>query len=380
MNNKRLKVATVIGTRPEIIRLSRVLVRLDQTCEHVLIHTGQNYDYELNQIFFDDLGIRKPDYFLDSAKDSHSAAQTIGNLIGAVDAVLEKIEPDAMLVLGDTNSCLSVIPAKRRKIPVFHMEAGNRCFDERVPEEINRRIVDHTADINMPYSSIAREYLLREGLSPDTIIKTGSPLFEVLSFYRPKIDKSDVMARLKLKPRAFFLISCHREENVDNLVLFKQFIEALNGLAQKFDQPIVLSAHPRTQKRIAESGLTLDSRVMALKPLGFFDYVQLQLNARVVLSDSGSISEEASILNIPALNIRETHERPEAMEETTVIMTGLNLDRIYQTIALLDQGGAAGQGNLCNVADYQMPNVSEKVIRILHSYTDYVNRTIWKKY
>jgi UDP-N-acetylglucosamine 2-epimerase len=377
---KRLKVATVIGTRPEIIRLSRVLARLDQTCEHVLIHTGQNYDYELNQIFFDDLGIRKPDYFLDSAKDSHSAAQTIGNLIGAVDAVLEKIEPDAMLVLGDTNSCLSVIPAKRRKIPVFHMEAGNRCFDERVPEEINRRIVDHTADINMPYSSIAREYLLREGLSPDTIIKTGSPLFEVLSFYRPKIDNSDVMARLKLKPREFFLISCHREENLDNPLLFKQFLEVLNGLAQKFDQPIVLSSHPRTQMRITKSGMNLDSRVVTLKPLGFFDYVKLQLNARVVLSDSGSISEEASILNIPALNIREAHERPEAMEEAAVIMTGLNLDRIYQTIALLDQGNAAGQRHSCTVVDYQMQNVSEKVIRILYSYTDYVNRTVWKKY
>jgi UDP-N-acetylglucosamine 2-epimerase (non-hydrolysing) len=301
-------------------------------------------------------------------------------LIGSVDAVLEKIVPDALLVLGDTNSCLSVIPAKRRKIPVFHMEAGNRCFDERVPEEINRRIVDHTSDINMPYSSIAREYLLREGLSPDTIIKTGSPLFEVLSFYRPKIDDSDVMARLKLQPREYFLVSCHREENVDNPVLFKQFIEVLNGLAQKFDQPIVLSTHPRTQNRITESGLTLDSRVMALKPLGFFDYVQLQLNARVVLSDSGSISEEASILNIPALNIREAHERPEAMEEAAVMMTGLNLDRIYQAITLLDQGGAAEKGNLCNVADYQMPNVSEKVVRILHSYTDYVNRTVWKKY
>jgi len=380
MNNKRLKVATIVGTRPEIIRLSRVLARLDQTCEHVLIHTGQNYDYELNQIFFDDLGIRKPDYFLDSAKGANSAAQTIGNLIGSVDAALEKIGPDALLVLGDTNSCLSVIPAKRRKIPVFHMEAGNRCFDERVPEEINRRIVDHTSDINMPYSSIAREYLLREGLSPDTIIKTGSPLFEVLSFYRSKIDNSDVMMRLKLKPRAYFLISCHREENVDNPVLFKQFIEVLNGLAQKFDQPIVLSTHPRTQKRITESGLALDSRVMAVKPLGFFDYVQLQLNARVVLSDSGSISEEASILNIPALNIREAHERPEAMEETAVMMTGLNLDRIYQAITLLDQGGAAEKGNLCNVADYQMPNVSEKVVRILHSYIDYVNRTVWKKY
>jgi UDP-N-acetyl-L-fucosamine synthase len=380
MKNKRLKVATVIGTRPEIIRLSRVLARLDQACEHVLIHTGQNYDYELNQIFFDDLGIRKPDYFLDSAKGSNSAAQTIGNLIGSVDEVLEKIAPDALLVLGDTNSCLSVIPAKRRKIPVFHMEAGNRCFDERVPEEINRRIVDHTADINMPYSSIAREYLLREGLSPDSVIKTGSPLFEVLSFYRPKIDLSDVLARLKLKPREYFLVSCHREENVDNPKLFKQFIEVLNDLAQKFDQPIILSAHPRTQKRITESGLTLDPRVVTLKPLGFFDYVQLQLHARVVLSDSGSISEEASILNIPALNIREAHERPEAMEEVPVMMVGLNPERILQAIALLEQEGGSGQNSLRIVADYQMQNVSEKVVRILHSYTDYVNRMVWKKY
>ena len=380
MKNKRLKVATVIGTRPEIIRLSRVLARLDQACEHVLIHTGQNYDYELNQIFFDDLGIRKPDFFLDSAKGSNSAAQTIGNLIGSVDKVLENIDPDALLVLGDTNSCLSVIPAKRRKIPVFHMEAGNRCFDERVPEEINRRIVDHTADINMPYSSIARDYLLREGLSPDSVIKTGSPLFEVLSFYRPKIDISEVLARLKLKPREYFLVSCHREENIDNPLLFKQFIEMLNGLAKKFDQPIILPAHPRTQKRITESGLALDPWVMTLKPLGFFDYVKLQLHARVVLSDSGSISEEVSILNIPALNIREAQERPEVMEEAPVMMVGLNLDRIYQAIALLEQDDGAGQNSLRFVSDYQMPNVSEKVVRILHSYTDYVNRTVWKKY
>ena len=380
MKNKRLKVATVIGTRPEIIRLSRVLARLDQTCEHVLIHTGQNYDYELNQIFFDDLGLRKPDYFLGSTKGSNSAAQTIGNLIGSVDEVLDQVKPDALLVLGDTNSCLSVIPAKRRKIPVFHMEAGNRCFDERVPEEINRRIVDHTADINMPYSSIAREHLLREGLSPDSIIKTGSPLFEVLSFYRSKIDASDVITRLKLKSKEYFLVSAHREENIDNPKLFKQFIEVLNGLAEKFGQPIILSTHPRTQKRIAESGLGLDTRVRALKPLGFFDYVNLQLNARVVLSDSGSISEEASILSIPALNIREAHERPEAMEETPVMMAGLNIERINQAIELLEQDSGCGQKDLRIVPDYQMPNVSEKVVRILHSYTDYVNRTVWKKY
>jgi UDP-N-acetyl-L-fucosamine synthase len=380
MTNKRLKVATVIGTRPEIIRLSRVLSRLDQACEHILIHTGQNYDYELNQIFFDDLGIRKPDYFLDSAKGSNSAAQTIGNLISSVDQVLEKVEPDALLVLGDTNSCLSVIPAKKRKIPVFHMEAGNRCFDERVPEEINRRIVDHTADINMPYSSIAREYLLREGLSPDSVIKTGSPLFEVLSFYRSKIELSDVLKRLKLQFKEYFLVSCHREENVDNPKLFKQFVEALNGLAQRFDQSIILSTHPRTQKRITASGLTLDPRVMALKPLGFFDYIKLQLNARVVLSDSGSISEEASILGMPALNIRETHERPEAMEEAPVMMVGLNINRIYQAIAILEQEDGSGQKGIQIVEDYKIPNVSEKVVRILHSYTDYVNRKVWKKY
>jgi UDP-N-acetylglucosamine 2-epimerase (non-hydrolysing) len=377
---KKLKVATVIGTRPEIIRLSRVLARLDQTCEHVLIHTGQNYDYELNQIFFDDLGLRKPDYFLDSTKGSNSAAQTIGNLIGAVDGVLDQVRPDALLVLGDTNSCLSVIPAKRRKIPVFHMEAGNRCFDERVPEEINRRIVDHTADINMPYSSIAREYLLREGLPPDSVIKTGSPLYEVLSFYRPKIDVSNVITRLQLKPKEYFLVSAHREENIDNPKLFQQFTEMLNGLANSFDHPIILSAHPRTQKRITESGLSLDPRVSILKPLGFFDYVKLQLNARVVLSDSGSISEEASILNIPTLNIREAHERPEAMEEAPVMMVGLNPERIYQAIELLEQDGGSGQKDLRIVSDYQMPNVSEKVVRILHSYTDYVNRTVWKKY
>ena len=380
MKNKRLKVATVIGTRPEIIRLSRVLACLDQTCEHILIHTGQNYDYELNQIFFDDLGIRKPDYFLDSAKDSSSPAQTIGNLIGSVDAVLENVQPDALLVLGDTNSCLSVIPAKRRKIPVFHMEAGNRCFDERVPEEINRRIVDHTADINMPYSTIAREYLLREGLSPDSVIKTGSPLFEVLTFYRPKIDASDVIERLKLETANYFLVSAHREENIDNPKLFEQFVEMLNGLAQRFDQPIIVSAHPRTQKRINESNLTLDRRISLLKPLGFFDYVKLQLNARVVLSDSGSISEESSILSIPALNIREAHERPEAMEEASVMMVGMNLERIHQAINLLEQDGGVHQSQLRLVTDYQMPNVSQKVARILHSYTDYVNRTVWKKY
>jgi UDP-N-acetyl-L-fucosamine synthase len=380
MKNKRLKVVTVIGTRPEIIRLSRVLACLDKTCDHSLIHTGQNYDYELNQIFFDDLGIRKPDYFLDSAKNSSSPAQTIGNLIGSVDSVLEKVQPDALLVLGDTNSCLSVIPAKRRKIPVFHMEAGNRCFDQRVPEEINRRIVDHTADINMPYSAIAREYLLSEGLPSDLIIKTGSPLFEVLSFYRPKIDSSNVIERLELKAKNYFLISAHREENIDNPKLFEQFILMLNALVQKFDQPVILSAHPRTKKRISESGVTLDPKICILKPLGFFDYVKLQLGARLVLSDSGSISEESSILGMPALNIREAHERPEAMEEASVMMVGMNLERIYQAIDLLEQDDGIGQNQPRLVEDYRMPNVSQKVVRILHSYTDYINRSVWKKY
>jgi UDP-N-acetylglucosamine 2-epimerase len=380
MKNKQLKVATVIGTRPEIIRLSRILAYLEKTCDHSLIHTGQNYDYELNQIFFDDLGIRKPDYFLDSSKDSSSPAQTIGNLIGSVDAVLEEVRPDALLVLGDTNSCLSVIPAKRRKIPIFHMEAGNRCFDDRVPEEVNRRIVDHTADINMPYSSIAREYLLREGLPPASIIKTGSPLFEVLTFYRSKINTSDVIERLKLKTRSFFLISAHREENIDNPKLFKQFNEILNGLAQNYNQTIIVSTHPRTQKKINESKLSLDSRIRILKPLGFFDYVNLQLNARAVLSDSGSISEESSILGFPALNIREVHERPEAMEEASVMMVGMNFERICQAIDLLEQDENFYQNRMNFVADYQILNVSQKVVRILHSYTDYVNRTVWKKY
>jgi UDP-N-acetylglucosamine 2-epimerase (non-hydrolysing) len=374
MNNKRLKVATVVGTRPEIIRLSRILARLDQTCEHVLIHTGQNYDYELNQIFFDDLGIRKPDYFLDSAKGANSAAQTIGNLIGSVDAVLEKIAPDALLVLGDTNSCLSVIPAKRRKIPVFHMEAGNRCFDERVPEEINRRIVDHTSDINMPYSSIAREYLLREGLSPDTIIKTGSPLFEVLSFYRSKIDNSDVMARLKLQPKAYFLISCHREENVDNPENLIKLYEVLNGLAEKFHKPVIVSTHPRTRKRMDALSLPAHPLIHFLKPFSFLDFIKLQIKARCVLSDSGTITEESSILNFPALNLREVHERPEGFEEASVIFTGLDLNRVLQGLEILISQPRGDARLLRLVNDYSPENVSDKVLRIIQSYTDFVNR------
>jgi len=380
MSKKLLKVATVIGTRPEIIRLSRVISLLDQTCEHTLIHTGQNYDYELNQIFFDELEIRKPNFFLESAKASSGVAQTIGNIIQSVDLVFEKIQPDALLVLGDTNSAFSVLPAKKRKIPIFHMEAGNRCFDDRVPEETNRRIVDHVADINMPYTSIARDYLLRENVPPDRIIKTGSPLFEVLNFYMPKIKESNVLERLGLTTREFFLVSAHREENIENPMLFERFINILNSLAQKYSQPIILSAHPRTKKRFENSPVILDPRIRILNPLGFFEYVNLQLNARVVLSDSGSISEESSIIGFPALNIRETHERPEAMEEGSVIMTGMNFERISQSIHLLEFESGFRQQQLKNVSDYQAHNVSEKVVRILHSYTDYVNRTIWKKY
>ena len=320
---RRLKVVTVVGTRPEIIRLSRVIPLLDRYCDHVLVHTGQNYDYELNQIFFDDLGIRKPDHFLGTAGDS--LAKTIGNIIAAADDVLAQRQPEAMLVLGDTNSCLAVLPAKRRKIPIFHMEAGNRCFDQRVPEEINRRIVDHTADVNLTYSTIAREYLLREGLAPDLVIKTGSPMLEVLTHYRPKIDASDVLARLDLKSRELFLVSAHREENIESPRTFSKLVDVLNAVAEDHGMPVVVSTHPRTQKRITEAGVSFHPLVTLLKPLGFFDYVKLQLSARAVLSDSGTISEEASILNFPALNLREAHERPEGMEEAVVMMVGLEV-------------------------------------------------------
>ena len=380
MKNKRLKVATVIGTRPEIIRLSRVLARLDEACDHVLIHTGQNYDYELNQIFFDDLAIRKPDYFLNSAKDSTSAANTIGNLITAVDKVLADIKPDAMLVLGDTNSCLSAIPAKRQKIPIFHMEAGNRCFDMRVPEEINRRIVDHTADINLTYSSIAREYLLREGLPPDQIIKTGSPMFEVLNHYLPQIQSSGVLQRLALKSEQYFLLSVHREENIESEQHFSKLVLVLNSLALDYDLPVVVSTHPRTQKRIDVTNAKFDPRIRFLKPLGFHDYVNLQMNAKAVLSDSGTINEESSILNFPALNLREAHERPEGMEEAAVMMVGLEPDRISQALDILKTQQRGSHRNLRLVSDYGVPNVSEKVLRIIYSYTDYVRRVVWKMY
>ncbi|MBX3588582.1 MAG: UDP-N-acetylglucosamine 2-epimerase (non-hydrolyzing) [Ramlibacter sp.] len=375
---KKLKVMTVVGTRPEIIRLSRVLTRLDEYCDHVLVHTGQNYDYELNQVFFDDLGLRKPDHFLDAA--GSSGAETIGKVIIAVDALLAEVTPDAALVLGDTNSCMALLPAKRRKIPTFHMEAGNRCFDMRVPEEINRRIVDHTADVNLTYSDIAREYLLREGLPPDMVIKTGSPMNEVLMHYRAGIDASDVLNRLGLAPNGFFLISAHREENIESAQNFGKLVDVLNGLAEHHRLPVVVSTHPRTQKRVDASGVRLHDGVRLIKPLGFTDYNKLQITARAVLSDSGTISEESSILNFPALNLREAHERPEGMEEAAVMMVGLSVERVMQALRILDNQSRGTARLLRQVGDYSMPNVSDKVVRIIHSYTDYVNRVVWKKY
>ena len=377
---KKLKVTSVVGTRPEIIRLSRVLNKLDSYCDHVLVHTGQNYDYELNQIFFDDLNVRKPNYFLNCAQDSKSAANTIGNLITSVDGVLATELPDAMLVLGDTNSCLAVIPAKRRQIPIFHMEAGNRCFDQRVPEETNRRIVDHTADINLTYSSIAREYLLREGLPPDQVIKTGSPMHEVLHHYLPQIKASDVINRLGLKAEEYFLVSAHREENIESDKSFTKLVSVINSLAQDHGFPVVVSTHPRTQKRIDNTDAQFHPLVRFMKPLGFHDYVKLQMQAKAVLSDSGTINEESSILNFPALNLREAHERPEAMEEAVVMMVGLEVDRVRQGLEILKTQSRGDNRQLRMVGDYSMPNVSEKVVRIIHSYTDYVNRVVWKKY
>ena len=377
---KKLKVMTVVGTRPEIIRLSRVLARLDEHCEHVLVHTGQNYDYELNQVFFDDLGVRKPDHFLNSATNATSAAHTIGNLIIGVDQVLSEVQPEAMLVLGDTNSCLSVIPAKRRKIPIFHMEAGNRCFDQRVPEETNRRIVDHTADVNLTYSTIARDYLLREGLSPDLVIKTGSPMFEVLTHYRPNIDASDVLQRLDLVAGHYFIVSAHREENIESPQSFTKLMAVLNAVAEDHKLPVIVSTHPRTQKRIDATGAEFHPLVRLLKPLGFHDYVKLQMLARAALSDSGTINEESSILNFPALNLREAHERPEGMEEAAVMMVGLEVDRVRQGLSILATQPRGETRGLRQVADYSIPNVSDKVLRIIHSYTDYVNRVVWKKY
>jgi UDP-N-acetylglucosamine 2-epimerase len=374
---KKLKVMTVVGTRPEIIRLSQVIVRLDEYTEHYLVHTGQNYDYELNEIFFHDLDLREPD--LNLGVVGSTLAETIGNIIIKIDPILEEQKPDALLVLGDTNSCLSVIPAKRRKIPIFHMEAGNRCYDQRVPEEINRKIVDHVSDINLPYSDIAREYLLHEGIPPDRIIKTGSPMFEVLMYYKEKIDSSSILEHLNLNPIDYFLVSAHREENVDGEESFKKLVNILNVLAQKYKKRIIVSTHPRTKKRFEEMDVKLDDHVELLKPLGFLDYVKLQINAFVVLSDSGTITEESSILNFPALNIREAHERPEGMEEGAVIMTGLETDRVMQALRIVE-GQPRGKDRKLNlVKDYNVLNVSEKVVRIIMSYTDYVNRTVWRK-
>lgn len=375
---KKMKVMTVVGTRPEIIRLSRVLNELDKYCDHTLVHTGQNYDYELNEVFFDDLNIRKPDLFLNSA--GNTGAETIGKVIIAIDKVLTEVEPEALLVLGDTNSCMAVIPAKRRKIPTFHMEAGNRCFDMRVPEEINRRIVDHTADINLTYSSIAREYLLAEGLPADRVVKTGSPMYEVLHHYKNSIDGSNILSKLSLKEYEYFVISAHREENIDSDSNFSKLVTILNVLAEQYDLPVIVSTHPRTQKKIDELGVSFHKNVNLLKPLGFNDYNKLQLSAKAVLSDSGTINEESSILNFPALNIREAHERPEGMEEAAVMMVGLEEQRVLQGLEILESQSRGKNRDFLLVADYSMPNVASKVIRIILSYTDYINRVVWKKY
>lgn len=375
---QKLKLMTVVGTRPEIIRLSRVMAACDQYFDHVLVHTGQNYDYELNEIFFTDLGIRKPDYFLNAA--GNTGAETIGNVIIAVDKVLEEVQPEALLVLGDTNSCMAVIPAKRRKIPTFHMEAGNRCFDMRVPEEINRRIVDHTADINLTYSTIARDYLLAEGLPADQVIKTGSPMFEVLNYYKAKIESSNVLERLGLQEHQYFIVSAHREENINSDQNFLDLVQMLNAVAEKYQHPVIVSTHPRTRKRIEALNIEFHPLIQLLKPLGFSDYNKLQLSAKATLSDSGTINEESSILNFPALNLRQAHERPEGMEEAAVMMVGLTSERVLQGLAILDHQSRGEERLLRLVADYSMPNVSEKMVRIILSYTDYVNRVVWKKY
>ncbi len=370
---------TVVGTRPEIIRLARVMSALDNSkaIEHIIVHTGQNYDYELNQIFFDDLQIRKPDYFLNAA--GASATETIGKILINIDPLLEEINPDAFLVLGDTNSCLCAIPAKKRHIPIFHMEAGNRCFDQRVPEETNRKIVDHISDINLTYSDIAREYLLREGLPADRIIKTGSPMFEVLNHYKQAIESSDVLTRLKLEENKYFVVSAHREENINNYTNFTGFVTSMNLIAEKYNFPIIVSTHPRTRKMIDAKGLELHKNIQLLKPLGFNDYNALQMKAKAVISDSGTISEESSILNFPALNIRQAHERPEAMEEASVMMVGLNPERIMQGLIELENQNRKEMRNFRKVSDYSMPNVSEKVVRIVISYVDYIKRTVWSE-
>ena len=375
----RLKVMTVVGTRPEIIRLSRVMAALDEShaIHHITVHTGQNYDYELNEVFYEDMGIRKPDYFLNAAGGSPTA--TIGQILISIDNLLEEIQPDAFLVLGDTNSCLCAIPAKKRKIPIFHMEAGNRCFDQRVPEETNRKIVDHISDINLTYSDIAREYLLREGLSADRIIKTGSPMFEVLSFYQDKINNSTALSKLNLESGKYFVVSAHREENINDEVNFSGLIDSLNAVAEKYKYPVIVSTHPRTRKMLEARDFYIRDEIQFLKPMGFSDYISLQKNSFAVLSDSGTISEESSILNFRALNIRQAHERPEAMEEASVIFTGLKPERILQGLEQILRQETNGERNFRPVADYSMPNVSEKVVRIILSYTDYINRVVWSK-
>jgi UDP-N-acetyl-L-fucosamine synthase len=376
---KKLKVLSVVGTRPEIIRLSRVLAILDEcsAIEHLTIHTGQNYDFELNEVFYKELGVRKPDYFLDSAGDNSS--ETIGNIFIKIDPLLSQIKPDAFLVLGDTNSCLCAIPAKKRKIPIFHMEAGNRCFDQRVPEETNRKIVDHISDINMTYSSIAREYLISEGIKSDTIIKTGSPMYEVLNFYKSNILKSNILKKLNLKKGKYFLVSAHREENIQDEKNFNNLINSLNSIAKIYNYPIIVSTHPRTKNRLNKENIKFRSEIKFLKPFGFYDYNALQLDSFAVLSDSGTISEEASILNFKALNIREAHERPEAMEEAAVMMVGLKSERIIQGLTIIKDQKIGNNRTILEVKDYCHPNVSEKVLRIIISYTDYINRNIWKK-
>ena len=375
---RKLKVMTILGTRPEIIRLSSIIRKLDQFCDHKLVHTGQNYDYELNEIFFEDLQIRKPDFFLEAS--GKTSAETIGKIIIKADEVLRKEMPECILVLGDTNSCMAVIPAKRLRIPIFHMEAGNRCFDMRVPEEINRKIIDHTADVNLTYSKIAREYLLSEGLQPDLVIKTGTPMFEVLNSHMSGIQNSKILEKLEIKQNEYFVVSAHREENIEPIDQFNKLVEILEHLADRFKLPVIVSTHPRTKARIKKEGVIFNKNVKIIKPLGFKDYNKLQISARTVLSDSGTINEESSILNFPALNIRESFERPEAMEEAAVMMTGFNLDRIIQCLKIVEKQNRGESRDLALVSDYNAPNVSEKVLRILHSYTDTVRRNIWKEH
>ena len=376
----KLKVITLVGTRPEIIRLSQVIFKLDKYCEHILVHSGQNYDYELNEVFFKDLNIRKPDIFLNSASDKNSPMQVISNIIAKVDEVLEKENPDCFIILGDTNSCLSVIAAKRRKIPIFHLEAGNRCFDLRVPEEINRKIVDHTSDVNLTYSKIAREYLLKEGLNPDLVIKVGSPMNEIITINKEKINNSQILDKFNLTKYQYFLFSFHREENIESDKSMQSIIKILNRLQSEFELPIIVSTHPRTRKKISEGDFYINKNIVLSKPLGFHDYLKLQINSKVVISDSGTITEESSICNFPALNLRESHERPEGMEEGAVIFTGLNLERIIESLKILNDQGRGAKRTLNIVDDYLAENVSDKIIRIIYSYTDYVNRVVWKKY